>query len=152
MSKRRKNIEEFFSLYEEHFSKALESEHISTEDIAQFYESCFIEARPEGVNCGRNNDDFIKKIKSAFEFYKGIGSRSMTIVSKDIMLLDDFHAMAKIYWRYSYAKDERFGTIDFTNYYFVTTRDQVKILGYIVGDEQKVLAEKGLLVEAEAGQ
>jgi hypothetical protein len=33
----------------------------------------------------------------------------------------------------------------------VTTRDQVKIFGYIAGDEQKALADKGLMAETEAG-
>ena len=152
MSKRKKNIEEFFSTYEAHFNKALSDENVTTEEMAQYFEDCFIESRPEGAVCGNNDDQFVKKIRSAFEFYKGIGSNSMTIVSKDITLLDDLHALAKIYWRYSYVKDEREGTIDFTNYYFVSTRDQVKIFGYIVGDEQKALADKGLLAEAEAGR
>ena len=152
MSKRKKNIEEFFSAYEAHYNKALLDDHVTSEEMSQFFEDCFIESRPEGVVCGQNDDKFIQKIQSAFDFYKEIGFSAMTIVSKDITLLDDRHALAKIYWLYSYIKDEREGTIDFTNYYFISTRDQVKIFGYIVGDEQKALAEKGLLVGAEAGQ
>jgi hypothetical protein len=152
MSKRKKNIEEFFSTYEAHFNRALSNEQVTSEEITQFFEDCFIESRPEGVFCGKNDDKFVQKIQSAFEFYKGIGSNSMTIVSKDITLIDDVHALAKIYWRYTYVKDEREGTIDFTNYYFVSTRDQVKIFGYIVGEEQKALADKGLLVETEVGR
>jgi hypothetical protein len=119
--------------------------------MSQFFEQCFVESSPAGVTCGKNDEQFIEKVRSGFDFYKSIGSKSMTIVSKDITLLDDLHAMAKIYWRYSYVKDEREGTIDFTNYYFVTTRDQVKIFGYIAGDEQKALADKGLMAETEAG-
>jgi hypothetical protein len=103
------------------------------------------------VICGKTDDEFAEKIRSGFEFYKGIGSTSVTIVYKEVTLLDDLHAMVKVYWRYAYVKDEREGTIDFTNYYFVTTRDQMKIFGYIVGDEQKALAANGLLVQAEAG-
>lgn len=152
MSKRKKNIEEFFSAYEEQFNKSLESGHVATEDISQFFEECFIESRPQGVFCSKNDDKFAEKIQSAFEFYSGIGSKSMTIVSKEVTLIDEGHALVKVYWRYTYSKDERFGTIDFTNYYFVTTRDQVKIFGYIVGEEDKALAEKGLLEQAEAGQ
>jgi hypothetical protein len=151
MSKRKKSIEEFFSAYEAHFNNSLSSEHVTSEEMSQFFEECFIESSPAGVICGKNDDQFIEKIQSGFEFYKSIGSTSMTIVSKDVTLLDDLHAMAKIYWRYSYVKDEREGTIDFTNYYFVTTRDQVKIFGYIAGDEQKALADKGLMAETEAG-
>ena len=152
MSKRKKNIEEFFSAYEAHFNKALTNDQTIADEVGQFFEDCFIESRPEGVVCEKNDDQFIQKIKSAFECDKGIGSKSMTIIAKDITLIDDVHALAKIYWRYSYSKDEREGTIDFTNFYFLSTRDQVKIFGYIVGDEQKALAEKGLLAEAEARQ
>lgn len=152
MSKRKKNIEEFFSAYESLFNKSLTSEDFSTDEVAEFFEDCFIESRPEGVACGKNDDQFAEKIKSNFDFYRGIGSSSMNIVSKDVTLIDDLHALVKVYWRYTYVKDEREGTIDFTNYYFVATRDQIKIFGYIVGDEQKALAEKGLLVQAEAGQ
>ena len=151
MSKRKKNIEEFFSAYEAHFNNALSSEQVTTEELSQFFEDCFVESSPAGVICGRNDNQFKEKVQSGFEFYKSIGSKSMTIVSKDVTLLDDLHALAKIYWRYSYVKDEREGTIDFTNYYFVTTRDQVKIFGYIAGDEQKTLADKGLMAETEGG-
>ncbi|HMG93450.1 MAG TPA: hypothetical protein VK589_25505 [Chryseolinea sp.] len=151
MSKRKKNIEEFFSAYEALFNKSLSNEHVTNEEMSQFFEECFVESSPAGVICGKNDDQFLEKIQSGFDFYKSIGSKSMTIVSKDITLLDDLHALAKIYWQYSYVKDEREGTIDFTNYYFVTTRDQVKIFSYIAGDEQKALADKGLLAETEAG-
>jgi hypothetical protein len=151
MSKRKKNIEEFFSAYEAQFNNSLSGDRVTTEEMSQFFEQCFVESSPAGVTCGKNDEQFIEKVRSGFDFYKSIGSKSMTIVSKDITLLDDLHAMAKIYWRYSYVKDEREGTIDFTNYYFVTTRDQVKIFGYIAGDEQKALADKGLMAETEAG-
>ena len=60
-------------------------------------------------------------------------------------------AKRRIMWKWkAFKKDEREGTIDFTNYYFVTTRDQVKIFGYIAGDEQKALADSGLMAETEA--
>lgn len=150
MSKRKKNIEEFFSAYEALFNRALSDEKVVADEVGQFFEDCFVESRPEGIVCAKNDDKFIEKIKSAFDFYRGIGSKSMTIISKDITLIDDVHAMAKIYWKYAYQKDDREGTIDFTNFYFISTRDQVKIFGYIVGEEQKALAEKGLLAEAEA--
>ncbi len=146
MSKKKKNIEEFFSTYEAHFNNGLANKPVTSEEMSQFFEECFIESSPAGVICGKNDDQFLDKVQSGFDFYKSIGSKSMTIVSKDITLLDDLHALAKIYWRYSYVKDDREGTIDFTNYYFVTIRDQVKIFGYIAGDEQKALADKGLLV------
>lgn len=152
MSKRKKNIDEFFSAYETHFNNGLSTDHVTKEEMSQFFEECFVESSPAGVICVNNDEQFIEKIQSGFEFYKSIGSKSMTIVSKDITLLDDLHALVRIYWRYSYVSDEREGTIDFTNYYFVTTRDQVKIFGYIAGDEQKTLGDKGLIANSMSNE
>jgi hypothetical protein len=45
MSKRKKNIEEFFSAYESLFNKSLTSESVSAEDVGQFFEDCFIESK-----------------------------------------------------------------------------------------------------------
>jgi hypothetical protein len=151
MSKRKKNIEEFFNDYESHFNKGILNQQLNVKDeIARSFENCFIESSPAGVICGKNDDQFVEKIKSGFAFYKSIGSKGMNIVSKDIALLDDLHALVKVYWRYSYIKDDKEGAIDFTNYYLVTTNDQVKIFAYIAGDEQKALSEKGLAPQAEA--
>lgn len=152
MSKRKKNIEEFFSAYEAQFNNALSDARVTSEQMGQFFEDCFVESTPQGVVSGKNDDQFVEKVQAGFEFYKSIGAKSMTIVSKDISLLDDLHALVKVYWRYTYTKDERESAIDFTNFYFVTTRDQVKIFGYIAGDEQKALAEKGLSAQMETSQ
>jgi len=150
MSKRKKHIEEFFTAYESHFNNAILNEQSNIkEEISGSFEDCFIESSPAGVICGKNDGQFIEKIKAGFAFYRSIGSKGMEIVSKDIALLDDLHALVKVYWRYSYVKDGKEGSIDFTNYYLVTTNDQVKIFAYIAGDEQKALSEKGLVPQTE---
>ena len=150
MSKRKKHIEEFFTAYETHFNNAILNEQSNIkEEIAGSFENCFIESSPAGVICGKNDAQFIDKVKAGFAFYRSIGSKGMTIVSKDVALLDDLHALVKVYWRYSYVKEGREGSIDFTNYYLVTTNDQVKIFAYIAGDEQKALSEKGLVPQTE---
>jgi hypothetical protein len=73
-------------------------------------------------------------------------------MSKDVTLIDDLHYSVKVYWRYTFEKDGREGTIDFHNTYFLTTIEgEPKIFAYIVGDEQKALKEHGLILqEAEA--
>jgi hypothetical protein len=150
MSKRKKQVEEFFANYESLFNNSLSNSDFKGEGIAQSFEDFFIESSPQGVTCLKNDSRFLDNIRSAFDFYRNIGSKGMSIVSKEITVLDDLHAMAKIYWRYSYTKGDKEGTIDFTNFYFVTMRDQVKIFSFIAGDEQKALAEKGLMPEGAA--
>jgi hypothetical protein len=58
--------------------------------------------------------------------------------------------MVKVYWRYSYLKDNNPGTVDFNTFYFVNTSNgEIKIFAYIAGDEQKALREKGLIPQEE---
>lgn len=151
MSKKKKNVEDFFNDYELHFNNAMSGKQSDLEDqIRKSFADCFIESSPLGVNCGKNDDEFRKKIRQGFDFYKKIGSTGMNILSKDITVLDDLHAMAKIYWRYSYSKDNKLGTIDFHIIYFLTMlNNEIKIFSYIAGDEQKALKEKGLIPEEE---
>ena len=118
--------------------------------VANAFAECFVESSPAGIMCGKNDESFTSKINEGFEFYKKIGSKAMDIISKEVTLLDDFHAMAKIYWRYSYEKDEKKGSIDFNAFYLVNTvEDQPRIFAYIAGDEQKALKNSGLVQETE---
>lgn len=151
MSKRKKQVEEFFTAYESHFNNALSNEHADVkEEITRSFADCFVESSPLGVTCGKNNAQFQEKIWQGFDFYRSIGSRAMNIISKEINLLDDLHAMVKVYWRYSYVKENNPGTIDFNAFYLVTTlNSQLKIVAYIAGDEQKALREKGLVPQEE---
>ena len=152
MSKRKKNIEEFFSGYESHFNNSLSGRNVDETEkaIVGSFADCFIESSPLGVNCSRNGKEFLTKIQQGFDFYKGIGSNGMSIVSKDITLLDDFHAMVKVYWNYAYVKDNIPGSVDFHVFYMLTTiNEEIKIFAYIAGDEQKALREKGLVANEQ---
>ncbi|MNY53329.1 hypothetical protein D3C86_1890750 [compost metagenome] len=81
-----------------------------------------------------------------YEFYKKIGITSMDILSKKITVLDEYHVMAKIYWRSNYQKDKATGKIDFEVTYFLLFKDgNYKIFAFITGDEEKALKEHGLV-------
>lgn len=149
MSRRKKNIEEFFSKYEANFNSAMDgNESEVSNELRSAFSNCFVESSPVGVICGQNNDEFANKMKQVFQFYQNIGSKNMTITSKDITLIDDFHASAKIYWRYTYIKDGNEGSIDFHNIYLLTTvNGEMKIFAFIVGDEMKELKAHGLIQE-----
>lgn len=152
MSKKKKQVEEFFNTYESHFNEGLANDSPDIlEKITASFAPCFVESSPLGVICGKNDSQFVEKIGEGFSFYKSIGSQAMNIISKDITLLDDNHALAKIYWRYSYQKDNTPGSIDFNTFYIVNFFDgEVKIFAYMTGDEFKALKEKGLVPEEKA--
>ncbi|MEO8471998.1 MAG: hypothetical protein ABI477_07385 [Chryseolinea sp.] len=148
MSKRKKQIEEFFTSYESNFNKAISGEEGVNEAITSSFAECFIESSDAGILCGKNGAPFVDKIKQGFEFYKSIGASGMNIVSKDISFIDDLHGMVKVHWRYQYNKDGQQGAVDFNTFYLVNTMSAPKIFAYMAGDEQKVLKEKGLVPES----
>lgn len=153
MDKRNNAIDNFFSSYEKHFNEAISQEGTDVVDsIKGSFAKCFVESSPVGVICGKNDDTFVARVKQGFAFYRSIGSKAMNIVSKDISILDDLHALVKVSWRYSYVKDSQPGTIDFNVFYFLTFVDGPKIFAYVAGDEQKALKEKGLIPEEQEVQ
>src|SRR5262245_6783828 len=100
-------IEEFFARYEARLSGALaQTPEVNVEATASAFTVCFIEANPNGVLCGQNDDQFRAQIPKGFEFYRTIGTKSMKIVSLDITPLDAFHSMAKVHWEARYVKKD----------------------------------------------
>jgi len=141
-----KKLEDFFKEYETRFNRALAGA-INVEETANSFADCFIGANPFGVLCGKNDNQFRTVITQGYEFYKNIGTKSMNIDSVNISFLDEYHSLAKVHWRSFYNKrDGREEQIDFDVIYFVQIiGEKPKIFGYITGDEQGVLREKGLI-------
>jgi len=141
-------MEDFFAAYAAGFNKALaDAPEIDVEATAGAFAGCFIAADPNGVACGKNDEQFRTQIPAGFAFYRSIGTKSMRIASLEVTPLDDYHLMAKVHWEAVYLKpdggEER---IDFDNIYFVQTiGEKPRIFGYITGDEQKLLRERGLI-------
>jgi len=140
------SIKAFFNAYESRFNTSLTG-RIDVEGTMQSFANCFVEATPAGITCGKNDEQFREAIPKGIEFYKSIGTTEMKILAMDITVLDDFHAMAEIYWEAIYnTKDGKEEVIEFTVIYFVQgLNDQIKIFAYITGDEQKVLRDRGLI-------
>ncbi|WDO12814.1 hypothetical protein MH928_16005 [Flavobacterium sp. WW92] len=145
MKTKNKDIETFFNHYEKRVNDALIGKKIYADEAADSFADCFIESSPLGVICGKNDAEFKKQMLKGYEFYKKIGITSMDILSKEITVLDEYHAMAKIYWRSNYQKDKAAGKIDFEVTYFLNFKDgKHKIFAFITGDEEKALKEHGL--------
>ena len=138
----------FFTEYEARTNRALgTTPSVDVEATAAAFADCFVGASPVGVMCGKNDEEFRKQIHTGLEFYRSIGTKSMTIKSLTTTLLDDYHSMVKVHWEAFYRQqDGHEDLIDFDVIYPVQTIDETpKIFAYITGDEQKVLRERGLI-------
>ena len=72
-------VEKFFEEYAARTNRALgEQPEVDVEATAAAFADCFVEASPVGVNCGGNNGKFREQIPKGFEFYRSIGTRSMS--------------------------------------------------------------------------
>lgn len=140
-------INHFFKLYETRFNDSLKGDEPDIEGTANAFTECFIEASPAGVICSQNDRKFRKALPKGYEFYKRIGILSMNIVSKEMTLLNELHAIVKVHWKSTYQKkDNTPGTIAFDVFYLLHLQhDQPKIFAYITGDEQQALREHGLI-------
>lgn len=140
-------INQFFKLYEKRFNDSLRSEEADVDGVVNAFAGYFVEASPAGILGSQNDRKFRKAIPKGYEFYKRIGILSMVIVSKEMTLLDDLHAIVKVHWRSTYQlKDKAPGTIEFDVHYLLQLQqDQPKIFAYITGDEQQALKDHGLI-------
>jgi hypothetical protein len=141
-------LEDFFTEYEARTNRALSATpDVDTEAIAQAFADCFIEASPNGINCGKNDEQFRAVIPQGFAFYRSIGTKSMRVDSLRITHLDDYHSMVKVYWDSRYTKKDGIEeAIEFNVIYFLQMIDtEPKIFAYITGDEQKAMQQRGLI-------
>jgi hypothetical protein len=139
-------IGDFFDQYVLRFNRALAGEPDIDAMTGAFAEH-FIEASPAGVNAGSNTALFKEAVAGGLSFYRSMGIRSMEIQGKEITVLDDIHALAKVIWRSFYSREGvGEGTIEFNVFYLVQDRGgKMKIFAFITGDEQKTLQEFGLI-------
>jgi len=138
----------FFADYEARMNKALQDPPVvDVESTASAFADFFVEASPNGVTGGKNDEQFRAKIPKGTEYYRSIGTISMNILAHEITLLDDFHSINKIRWQALFRRREGGEeAIDFDVIYLVQIlKDEPKIFAYVTGDEQKILKEHGLI-------
>jgi hypothetical protein len=143
---RNESIKNFFFAYEARFNDALSGKE-DVDSVVNSFASCFVEASPAGINCGKNDESFREAIPKGNEFYRTIGTRFMKITSLAITPLDDLHSMVKVQWDSLYQKkNEETVSIKFQVIYFLQSKgNEHKIFLYITGDEQKAFKEHGLI-------
>ena len=142
----KEEVEQFFDDYAAGFNSTLAGQIADVSDVRARFADFFVESSPLGVIGKRNDESFAEKIPQGYEFYKNAGITSMDIVSKEIRIIDDFHAMATIHWSSAFQKKTgEAGTIEFDVTYFLNAKEGLKIFAYITGDEEGALKEHGLL-------
>ena len=147
MSIQQHELDNFFNHYESRFNDVLSGNEPDVDETVNSFAEHFIEASPLGINAGENDEKFREMITQGWTFYKNVGILSMDILSKQITILDDFHALVKIHWNSSFVrKDKTNGDISFDVFYLLQKRDEaIKIFAYITGDEQQALKDEGLI-------
>ena len=144
-----KEIEAFFHAYERNFNDSLAG-NMNAAATANSFADCFIAVSPAGVNCGKVDDSFASVIEQGYHYYASCGVKAMKIAGQAISPLNEFHFVNKVQWACHYDLDEsRKGVIDFEVIYFLRLADrQIRIFGFISGDEQKAFRDRGLIPES----
>lgn len=142
----KENIDDFFNQYASTMNNALFGDVYDINSIMGSFADFVVGANPMGVAGGRNDDQFAKAIRQGIDFYKKIGIVSMNIISKEISVMDDFHAIVKIFWSSFYGNEKASGEIPFEVVYLVQCRDgSTKIFAYVTDDEQAAFRAHNLL-------
>jgi hypothetical protein len=142
---RQSEVEDFINQYESNFNAALAGSNGDVDSTVNSFASEFIEASPLGVIAGKNNGKFKESITKGWAFYKQVGISAMNIFSKQVTILDQFHAIVKVGWNCSFTrKDGTNGEIAFDIFYLIQKKDGIRIFAYITGDEQQALKDAGL--------
>lgn len=140
------SIRTLFERYEAFFNRSLSGE-VEMSELASLYASDFIAASPAGVMTGKNDDQFEQVMTQGYAHYRVIGTKEMRIRHVGFSPIDELHGVAHVAWTAIYAKQDRADTtIDFDVHYLVQSLDEVpKIFGWVSGDEQALLRERGII-------
>lgn len=139
-------VRQLFERYESFFERSLAGD-MNQEEVASLYASDFIAASPAGVTTGKNDDHLVEVMAEGYAYYRQIGTTGMRIRNVRISPIDELHCVAHVAWTASYARQGKPDlAIDFDVHYLVQKLgEEPKIFGWISGDEQAVLKERGII-------
>ena len=140
------SIRAFFDRYQHFFMEAL-ADNLDTDELSALYTSDFIAASPAGVMIGKNDDTLKQAMINGYTHYRAIGTKSMQVRHVRLSRIDDQHAIAHVAWTAAYAKPSQPDiSIDFEVHYFIQELDgKPKVFGWVSGDEQALLRERGVV-------
>lgn len=139
-------VQKLFARYEALTRNALAGD-LDAAEVTGIYASEFIAASPAGVMAGKNGEDLVQAMIQGFAQYRAIGTRKMQIRGLRLSSIDEHHCVAHVAWTATYVRDDLPETaIDFDVHYLVQVLDGVaKVFGWISGDEQALLKDRGIL-------
>lgn len=139
-------VRKLFERYEDFFERSLAGD-MDKEAVARLYASEFIAASPAGVTTGKNDEAFMQAMVQGYDHYRAIGTRKMRVRGVRLSPIDDLHCVAHVAWTATYARDDLPETaIDFDVHYLVQVLDgEAKVFGWISGDEQALLKQRGVV-------
>lgn len=138
-------IRALFQRHEDNFNRAIAGNG-RPEDAAALFAPEFIAASQAGVMTGKNDEDLLKVIEAGYDHYRQTGARRMTVRDIAVTPIDENHALARVSWHARYHRKDGVETdVDFDVSYFVQNLgDEPKIFGWVAGDEEALLRERGL--------
>jgi len=140
MTINREDVESFFSKYEAVFADALKG-HVDLDAIKALYSEHFIAATPRGVLTAAFDGSFEEVMSKGYERYRELGTKGMQVESIDTHDIDDNHILVRVRWHSTYQKPEEDEIhIPFDVNYLLQQREgQLKVFGWITGDEEALL-------------
>ncbi|WP_027036787.1 hypothetical protein [Mesorhizobium ciceri] len=140
------DVQKFFKTYEKIYNDAIAG-NADLDDVGDMYSTGFVSVTPAAVMVGENGQQLKDIMKKGFEAYRAIGTRRMTFVDVSVMPINQDHCVAEVNWSGDYErKDGSPVTIDFAINYLVEQRDgDLKVFGWIAGDEQAEFRKHGLM-------
>lgn len=140
------SVRKFFERYERAFNQALGGD-MDLDEVAALYAPEFIAASPAGVAAGKNDDQLRQVMAQGYACYRAIGTKQMRIRDVRVTTLDEHHCVAHVAWTAVYARRDRPDVeIDFDVHYFVQQLDaEPKVFGWVSGDEEALLRERGII-------
>lgn len=141
------DFDRFFQRYADAYNASLDGE-VQVRAIRSAFADCFVAAGPQGSTCGHNDEEFSRTLHEAYDFYRKIGTRRMSVRRVHVTPVDDSHHMARVYWSADYVRnaDGRPITIDFDVTYLTQTHGgQTKIFAFVAGDELGLYRKYGLI-------
>ncbi|TRD00415.1 nuclear transport factor 2 family protein [Mesorhizobium sp. WSM4303] len=139
-------VQKFFKAYEKIYNDAI-ADKVDLNDVADMYSAGFVSVTPAAIMVGENGQPLKDMMKKGFEAYRAIGSKKMTCTDVSVTPIDQDHCVVKVDWSGDYQrKDGKPVTIDFAiNYLVEKGDDELKVFGWISGDEQAEFRKHGLM-------
>ena len=137
-----KAIREFFARYEQGANS------FDPDLVCSQYTAEFMGGGPNGVVCGKNDENLRNAIAKRHSFFQEIGFRSAKVLDVEETPLDEHYTMAKVYWNMVFEKEPGH-PLDFkfyVTYFLFDPGSGPKVVFWISHDDEwKVMQEAGLI-------